>query len=80
MGLEWGYQTAINLIQFAIKLDILQATCKKNLMKVIRREMKKGELAGCTERQGKRWMEWGCRFAEFAGAGEDIVSVKGPAN
>lgn len=70
-GMDRDLETVISLIQFAVKLDILQEASKKDFTNLIRDEVQSGgELFGCTERQGKRWRAWGTRLVEFAGAGK----------
>ena len=70
-GVDLDIETAISLIQFTLKLDIMQEATKKDFKTLIREEIQSGgEMLGCTERQGKRWRGWGSRLAEFAGAGE----------
>jgi hypothetical protein len=70
-GVDIDLETAINLIQFRLKLDILQEKKKKDFTTLIREEIQSGgDLMNCSERQGKRWRAWGSRLAEFAGAGE----------
>jgi hypothetical protein len=73
-GVDLDFQSAISIIQFGLKLDILQEAKKKDFTTLIREEIQSGgELDGCTERQGKRWRAWGSRLAEFAGAGKSSV-------
>jgi hypothetical protein len=69
-GIDLEFETVINLIQFALKLDILQQETKKDFKTLIKDEIHSGGLVGYTERQGKRWRAWGFKLVEFAGAGK----------
>ena len=80
MGMELDFGRAITLIQFAIKLDILQAARKMYFSDLIRVEVKAGqELESCSECQGKCWRAWGSRLLEFAGAGRFLHHSYGQA-
>jgi hypothetical protein len=72
-GIDIEFETAINLIQFALKLDFLQEKNKKDFKTLIKDEIHSGRLVGCTERQGKRWRAWGFKLVEFAGAGKSCL-------
>ena len=65
---------ANSLIQFFMKLNILQEERNKDFATLIREEIQsvRGELAGFTERQGKRWRALGTRLVEFVGAGKSV--------
>jgi hypothetical protein len=71
-GNELDLDMAISLIQFSLKLDILQDERNKDFATLIREEIQSagGELVAFTERQGKRWRAWGTRLVEFVGAGK----------
>ena len=70
-GIDIEFETAINLIQFALKLDFLRIEKKKDFKTLIKAEICSGRL-GCTERQGKRWRGWGFKLVEFASAGKSL--------
>lgn len=72
-----NFDIAISLIQFALKLDILQEERNQDFTTLIREEIQSlgGELAGYTERQGKRWRAWGTRLVEFVGAGKSFLNM-----
>ena len=57
-----------------MKLNILQEERNKDFATLIREEIQsvRGELAGFTERQGKRWRALGTRLVEFVGAGKSV--------
>jgi hypothetical protein len=71
-GVDLEFETAINLIQFALKLDILQDERKEDFSALIRKEITGGGLVGCSEFQGKRWRAWGTRLVEFVGASKSL--------
>jgi hypothetical protein len=69
LGLNLDFRMVITLIQFIVKLDILQNVRRKDFTALMAEEIQSGgELHGCSLRQGKRWRTWGTRLAEFAGA------------
>jgi hypothetical protein len=74
-GFDLDFEIAISLIQFALKLDVLQEENEKDFKTLVREEIQSGGLVGCTERQGKRWRAWGYRLVEFAGAGKSWFSI-----
>ena len=49
-GVDLDIEMAISLIQFTVKLDIMQETTKEGFKTLIREEIQSGrEMLGCTE-------------------------------
>lgn len=76
-GIMAEFENSLSLIQFSIKLDILQEARGMNSSKVILQEMTPGGslwsnegIAICTDSQAKNWRQCGCQLAAFVGAGK----------
>ena len=70
-SIELDFKMGINLIKFAIKLDLLQESIKMSNVDIMKQEVERTELKGktFTVTQGKRWRDWGTRLLGFVGAG-----------